>query len=406
MTAPKPTLDQLVREAKADRGPPVDWARVDDALFPRIERELAARSKLAERDRSRRPWIAAAVALAAAAALPLVLSRGPARPLDAEHATVTPVPEGTLSAKDRSAVVHVTRGATPARDLAVGDAIAAGDALDTRSGRATFVRPDPGGVAWALEDGSQVSVRASGATLILALAKGAVEAQVTPVAAGEAFAVDVDATRVAVHGTHFRVERQGTRAIVDLREGVVSIGIPPKTGATYGDVITAPAHVELDVTDPHGTLKVTHEANRVRAGVTLAVNPATPAVVSPTVAPNVPVPVLPSAPARPSAVAAPPAPPSAPAPPPATLPAVDPNAQRTLVEKVRACARSHVEGSDGVTITVSTRMELVVGQDGMVKKSTFDPPLAPDVQACLGNTLRVTRFAQPGAVNVSIDVTP
>ena len=95
------------------------------------------------------------------------------------------------------------------------------------------------------------------------------EAQVAPVAAGEAFAVDVDGARVAVHGTHLRVERQGGHAIVDLREGVVSIGLPPKSGATYGDLVTAPAHIEFDVADPHGTLKVSHESSRVRAAISL-----------------------------------------------------------------------------------------------------------------------------------------
>jgi hypothetical protein len=51
-------------------------------------------------------------------------------------------------------------------------------------------------------------------------------------------------------------------------------------------------------------------------------------------------------------------------------------------------------------------MELKLGDDGMVQKTTFDPPLAPDVQSCVAGTLQTTRFAQPGTVTVSIDVTP
>jgi hypothetical protein len=88
------------------------------------------------------------------------------------------------------------------------------------------------------------------------------------------------------------------------------------------------------------------------------------------------------------------------------LPTIDPNAQSTIVERVRGCARAHVGGTEGVVITVSTRMELHVGDDGMIGHSSFDPPLAPDVQACVSGTLSATRFAQPGTVTVSIDVTP
>ena len=183
---------------------------------------------------------------------------------------------GTLAEKDRNATVHAV-GASGTRELAAGEAIAQGDTIDVRSGRAIFTRTVPSAVTWSLEDGSQVEVRAARGTLILALAKGAVEAQVAPVEAGEAFAIDVEGTRVAVHGTHLRVERQGSRAIVDLREGVVSIGLPPKSGSTYGDLVTAPAHVEFDPADPHGTLKVTHEAARVRVAQSLSIPAPKPA---------------------------------------------------------------------------------------------------------------------------------
>src|SRR5258708_4662206 len=69
-------------------------------------------------------------------------------------------------------------------------------------------------------------------------------------ATGEAFAVDVvnpdgTSSRIAVHGTHLRVARDGDHVVVDLSEGVVSIGAPARVGSTYGELVTAPAHAEL-----------------------------------------------------------------------------------------------------------------------------------------------------------------
>ena len=109
-----------------------------------------------------------------------------------------------------------------------------------------------------------------GGSIVLALRVGAVEAQVTPVAMGEAFAVDVDGVRVAVHGTHLRVaraERGGSWVVVDLSEGVISVGAPPKAGSTMGVLVTAPAHVEFSTTDVDRTLRVEHDPARVRAPV-------------------------------------------------------------------------------------------------------------------------------------------
>ena len=424
MNPEKPTLDALIKEAKGERARDVDWSKVEAKLFPRVEAEARAQAALGAYAGAKRVWIAAAVVLAAAAAVPLFFPRGEVAPLDGASAVRAPS-AGTLLEKERaSVVVHAATAAGGSRDLSKGDAIAQGDVLDARAGRAVFTRTDPSGVTWGLEDGAQVEVRAARGTLILALAKGAVEAQVTPVPNGEAFAIDVEGTRVAVHGTHLRVERQGSRAIVDLREGVVSIGTPPKSGTTYGDLVTAPAHVEFDSADPHGTLKVTHEATRVRAAqqlgpVTALAEPPIhvpsvqlPAPIASAAAPR-PAPPPPAPAAVPAPVAAPPAPqapaPAAvtsPTPPPPAPPLVDPNPQGTIADQVRACARKHVEHADGVVITVSTRLDLRVGDSGMVTTAIFEPPLAPEVQACAAHAIYGTRFGQAGNVSIAIDVTP
>jgi hypothetical protein len=439
MTPGKPTLRDLIHEAKAERGPDVDWERVEASLFPRVEREARAEAALAEHAGAKRGWVGVAVGLALAAAIPLLLARGPAAPLDAVSEAREPG-AGTLGWKDGRVVARVTRGGV-AHEASPGEAIALGDTIAIHGGRAVFERPEPRGVKWSAEDGAEIEVRGARGTLILALTKGAIEAQVTPVPNGEAFAIDVDATRVAVHGTHLRVERQGGRAIVDLREGVVSIGLPPKSGATYGDLVTAPAHVEFDAASPHATLKVTHEVARVRVALPLdrpadsaraAVPaqlpsasaaahvastpppPAAHAVALPVALPVAAPAVTPSAAAPPPVAPVPaPLPPvalpatvHAPVPPPPEPPHADPNPEKTIAEAVRACARDHVEQTDSVVITVSSRLELRIGDGGMVESARFEPPLAPAVQACAARAIYGTRFSTPGAVSVPIDFTP
>src|SRR5439155_1470159 len=130
-----------------------------------------------------------------------------------------------------------------------GHALRTGDVLEADGARAVLERPRK--VAWLLEGGNsspaasgRARVKSAGESLVLALDDGAIEAQVTPVPSGEAFAVDIASgtslVRVAVHGTHLRVSRSGSRVVVDLTEGVVSIGVPPRTGSTYGTLVTAP----------------------------------------------------------------------------------------------------------------------------------------------------------------------
>ncbi|HEY2509707.1 MAG TPA: FecR domain-containing protein [Polyangiaceae bacterium] len=412
----QPALDELIREAKDQKGPSVDWGKVEAGLFVRVEREARAQEALG-RHAGAGKWVGIAAVLAVAAAIPLFLAHGPDASFEASRVAKAPS-AGTFSWKDDHAAARVMRD-REGHELAIGEAIARGDAIVVHGGRAVFTRPDPRGVIWGAEDGAEVAVRTTGETLILTLTKGAVEAQVTPVPNGEAFAIDVEGARVAVHGTHLRVEKQAGRAIVDLREGVVSIGEPPKSGATYGDLVTAPAHVEFDPADPHGTLKVSHEIYRVRAPQPLeAPRALTPVAVGSQAVAALQVPSAPPAPPPPAppALHAPSAPatgasaPQAsvaqPVPPPATPASVDPDPEKKIASAVRACARKHLEKSDGVVVTVSSRLDLRVGDKGTVEAARFDPPLAPEVQECAAGAIYGVRFSAPGAVSVPIDFTP
>ena len=332
---------------------------------------------------------------------------GPSAGLDSAGVPSVTVPEGPLPAPEpaRPTAPAELAAVTGGGELRVdGVAVAVREAslrdaqkVEAHGGEAVFTAP--GRAAWLLENGTEVStVRAGthGGAVILALRVGAVEAQVTPVPAGEAFAVDVDGIRVAVHGTHLRVARAapgGDRVVVDLTEGTILIGTPPKAGATIADgLVTAPAHVEFSVNDLAGTLVVSHDPARVRA----AVDP-TSLAQSAEVPPSVGS--IPASPAAAQNVAAP-----------TTLGsrALNANAPKLLTPEekilaaVRGCADGIVGGGSGA-LTIHSTLTVKVNPDG-TNGGVFVPPLAPEMQACVSNVIFSTRWADPGPHVIPIDL--
>jgi hypothetical protein len=57
-----------------------------------------------------------------------------------------------------------------------------------------------------------------------------------------------------------------------------------------------------------------------------------------------------------------------------------------------------------VTVVVSTTVRLGVGADGSVTSARFDPPVAPDVNACASAVIYKTRFAHGGSVSIPVDL--
>jgi hypothetical protein len=288
---------------------------------------------------------------------------------------------------------------------AVGRALQLGDSVETHGAQAVLERQRPGELTLALERGTRAEVTHVRGPLILALVDGAVEAQVVPVTSGEAFAVDVDRSRIAVHGTHLRVERHGDAVVIDLAEGVVSVGAAPRTGSTTGALVTAPAHAEFSAAAAEETLVVTHDAAAVRApGLAITVAhasapvPPAAALAGPKPAPAEPRVAAPSAPQHPE-----PAHVAPPAQPPAAEPVGAPNAAASLAGEVRRCMTERTH-TDGVTVVVSTTLHLQVNDDGSVRAARFDPPVAPDVNACAATSIYKTRFAHGGAVAIPVDV--
>jgi hypothetical protein len=59
--------------------------------------------------------------------------------------------------------------------------------------------------------------------------------------------------------------------------------------------------------------------------------------------------------------------------------------------------------ADNVTIVVSTTLRLDLADDGTVRFARFDPPVAPDVNACSVQAIYRERFARNGTVAIPID---
>jgi len=397
-------LDDLLRESREHLGTreagALDWDRVEHGLFARIQNEQARerREVMAARSRHRVAWGAGAAALAVAAAVALVVgkTRGPSLNEGSERAGASDDLAGAVASigQDAAAVVD-------GKPVGIGTPLRLGDEIDARGGRVTFDRP--GKVSWILESGSRATITHVQGALVLALHGGTVEAQVVPVASGEAFAVDVDGARIAVHGTHLRVARVMDHVTMDLTEGVISLGEAPRVGSTIGTLITAPAHAEFTSADPKDSLTVTHDPTAIRPALTIDTGAAAsrPAIVAlggvqPRPKPDAPVEARsPLAPAPHPATQAPVAAPQA--------PAADPNAADSLASAVRTCFADHTTTQD-VTVEVKTRLHLELDADGNVRSARFDPPVPPDVNACAAPAIYHARFTHGGSADVNVAV--
>ena len=391
-------LDKLLAEARSDLGTDaaerVDWAAVDAKLFARIERERRSERARFEPSR-RRGLVLTGVGLAAAAAIVAVL---------AGRTRESAGPDGTAAVESAGRVVAIEgEGAVliDGKPVTGGAALALGDVLETRGARATVERP--GKVTLTLDPGSRTAVTHVQGALILALEQGAVEAQVVPVPAGEAFAVDVEGSRVAVHGTHLRVAREGGRVVVDLNEGVVSVGAAPRTGALLGTLVNAPAHLEFMAADAAGTLTQTHDPSAVRAPESQPPVAAKVAVASRRPAASAsPAPSTPAGQTgevRPEARNAAGATRQAP-----VASSVEPSPEAAISNAVRRCMAERPH-DDNVTVVVNTTLRLDLADDGTVRFARFDPPVAPDVNACSTQAIYRQHFARSGAVAIPIDFT-
>jgi hypothetical protein len=333
-------LSHLTREAREAPLPDVDFDRLEAALMAKVE-------KAPQRSTGRTLWYAVG-GLAAAAAAILVFS---AKPPTAPEAPVAKAPVVTPPAAPVARTEHV----------------------DATSGPKTFSRE--GLATWVLETGAVADVTDEGERVVVALRSGAIHVDVIPQPVKERFVVLVDQTRVAVHGTVFRVARSGTSVDVDVERGVVAVGA---SGEAPRWMVPAPSG---------GTFRTDATDGALRALVPFtALAPV--AVVSPS--PRSPV-VVPSAPKGPT-----------------TTPTVGEKRIEAaeLRSRASALASDCFQAKNGlapnVHVTVDTTLKLVTDDKGTIT-ATFDPPLAPPVEACVREGLRSLK-ANAGADDVRLSL--
>lgn len=432
-------LDALIYESKAEsKEPVVDWSKIEAKVMAAVNEEAP---RFVARESARmRALRAGAVILAAAAAVALLLRSSSQQRSEDDKTAST----GVSSQTPASSLVGVTgevrigsNAAEPGFVLHANDSIT----TTTPNARATFERTRK--VAWLVEENAHVRVKSAGETLILGLENGAIEAQVVPVPVGEAFAVDVTSStgslvRVAVHGTHLRVTRvpNTNRVMVDLTEGVVSIGVPPRAGVTYGTLVNAPAHVELDASDL-ASIRVDHNLNAVRPAIALNPFGTVEASSSPTgpqklaLAPAAkenalvpaPSPLLgdsqtpprvanggaPSTPREPGAIDRSPKD-DKPTPAKAAHPEGAAPPRDAIAAAVRDCAvaarsRSGARSGNDVThVTVTSTLKLRVSSGGVVETAQFSPPLPAEIQSCAAQVIYKTKLeSETGLVTIPIE---
>jgi ferric-dicitrate binding protein FerR (iron transport regulator) len=351
----EPALDLLVAEAKRDPLPDVDWDAVEASLLQRLGE--APRYEQLRQKSYRTPVtlaLAAAALLGAAAAffvggpVPHAPSQAIAPALEAEN---------TASAGG---------GAVDGNALAVGAAVHA-DA-------ASVVVEHTKHATWKLEPGSLAHVEQLGSVVRIALDRGSVSARVVKSPQPESFVVRVEGTRVAVHGTAFRVVRLGNAVRVEVTEGVVGVG--PVGGPSFD--VAAPS----TATTTLGGVRLDSRHAGRDTGPKSAERPHPSAVAAAEPAPE-------------ESASAEPVEPSGEAPQvSARAPRASSSTPNTdgIVEAVRRCFREHTVASGGVEISVSTQMSLRIEASGRIGEAVFTPPLAPGVRRCVDDTVGAMTF--------------
>ena len=335
-------LRELVRDARAEREPQIDW----DSLEERLVRHAARPARTYARSVYPLAW--AAVAVAALAAMWLVGHRSRTTPPQAIAPAIIEATEPVRRSGDVLAVG--TRVEADARDVSV-----------THRGRAT----------WTLSPASSAVLAEAGERVTVRLERGSVLSEVVPKPVPETFVVEAAGTRIAVHGTVFRVELDGDRVVVQVREGSVAVG---PLGSVPTFFLKAPAHGDFAADGRSGSIDGRPlGASPDRRADPLKLGRARPAPVPPreagsTAASTADLPNEPS------------------------ISDIEQGIAR-IVEAAADCFSHNTKGDEGVQITVRTALSLHIDGSGAVSDVDFQPPLAPEVEECAASGIVSVVFA-------------
>jgi hypothetical protein len=325
-------LRRLIEEARRGATPELEWDAIEAKILAGAKRTVPGAAP-----RSRRvSWLAAA-ALAALAAL----GAGAAMLLKPSAPASSEAP--------RQEAVATAAPALPVGNMD-GDALAAG-ALVTSSSDPIVVN-HAGHVTWTLAPEGVARVESVGDVIELSLDRGTLSAHVTKSKMPESFVVRVEKTRIAVHGTSFRVERLAKAVHVEVEEGVVAVG--PLGGTAFE--VRAPSSVLVSF-------------DGVRVDPRRASGPAAP-VMGGLGAGTLAESVAGNQPEKAEATHE------------ESAPSEPPGVER-VIQAVRRCLSENTVAGGDLRVSVRTRMSLRVQASGHVGEALFAPPLAPPVQHCV-----------------------
>jgi ferric-dicitrate binding protein FerR (iron transport regulator) len=332
----------VTREARAVAPPEIDWSHSEERLLRALDRpapSAPARPKLAL------AW--AGLAVAAAAALWLVHDRSAPR----LRATPPEIVEATEPLRKN------------ADQLAIGSRVEAGErelSVD-HAKRATWTLA-PNSSARLLEKGERIAIR---------LERGSVLSEVVPNPRPETFVIEAAGTRVAVHGTVFRVALEGGRVIVQVREGTVAVGA---LGAVPAFFLKAPAHGDFASDGRSGSIdgRPLGETAERRAGPAKLATPRPPLPVTSTSA---------EAPTGEVELALEP-----------SISDIEAGFAR-IVDATNDCFGRNTTSAEGVQITVRTALTVLIESSGGISDIDFQPPLAPEVETCAVDSISSVAFA-------------
>lgn len=385
-------LNELVREARREPIPSIDWDRVEGRLFERLEREPI---RLASRSHSARRVFAIAAAAAVLAAATSVVCRQ--RP-DLCFATA-PAPGAGLVTVDPA---H--------RDVITAAQLREGDRLESGP-RSLSVRHE-GVAAWELAPSSAVAVEKLGEAVRLSLESGAIRVEVAPGSEPDTFVVRAGDTFVSVHGTVFSVERRGSRVAVHVERGTVAVGGRSRRGSTSAWLMVAPSAGSFSL-DGARDAEFSPASEVPPAGPPIALPSGEPASGATAARPaggdgeaaadaaSAPVSGMDKKSGVDGGAVSPaPSSPAVQPAPEASIPeALTAAAARPVLERIAAgvadCHRRSMRpsrGDDSVRVSVQTTVSISVAPEGNVVLGRFEPPLAPQVQQCAGGILLSSRF--------------
>lgn len=260
-------------------------------------------------------------------------------------------------------------------------------ALGTRitAGKQALTVEHHGRARWTLEPYATALVSDAGEFLTVQLESGALSAAVVPNPKPETFAVEVEGTRVAVHGTAFRVERLGERVQVEVSEGTVAVeasgshsspafllradsrgnfALDGRTGSVEGN-----ASAVLAKSGAHSRRAVAKVASVAHAhAATPVAQPVVPDASAELASPAPALPLQPSISDIESGVS-------------------------SAVELMNRCFHDQTRSTD-IRVSAGTGLTLSVAGDGTIQSVTFAPPLAPAVEDCAVSGLRALTFTR------------